>query len=254
MYKVDINCDMGESFGLYNFGYDEEMMKYISSANIACGFHAGDPQIMRETVQLAKENGVTIGAHPSFPDLLGFGRREMNCTDTEIKDYITYQIGALREFSRLSGLEIQHCKPHGSLYVMAMEDEKLAKAILEAIATIDENMIVFALNHSAVSYLGNKMGMRIALEAFADRDHTTTGGIVPLRKGQKIDDYQALADRAVRMVKEKMVRADTGEDAEIIAQTICIHGDTPGASELAKWMSEEMKKNDIEVTSINNIV
>jgi 5-oxoprolinase (ATP-hydrolysing) subunit A len=254
MYKVDINCDMGESFGLYNFGHDEEMMKYISSANIACGFHAGDPHTMRETVKLAKENDVKIGAHPSFPDLLGFGRREMNCTDTEIKDYITYQVGALREFSRLYDLELQHCKPHGSLYVMAMEDEKIARAILESIANIDENMIVFALNNSAVSYIGEKMGMRIGLEAFADRDHNKTGGLVPLRRGQEIEDYHALASRAVRMVKEKVVQSDTGEDADIIAQTLCIHGDTPGASKLAKYISEEMKKNDIEVTSINNFV
>ncbi|AMQ07842.1 LamB/YcsF family protein [Sporosarcina psychrophila] len=252
--KVDINCDMGESFGLYEFGYDEEMMKYITSANIACGYHAGDPHVMRKTVQLAKEYNVQIGAHPSFPDLLGFGRRELSCTEEEIKDYITYQVGALREFAKLSGLEIQHCKPHGALYVMAMEDEKLAKAILEAIAEIDKNIIIFALNNSAVTHLGEKMGMRIAKETFADREHTKSGGIVPLRKGQRIDDYTALANRVVRMVKDETVKADTGEDTRIKAQTICIHGDTPGASTLAKHIDTALKNNNIEVTPIKNII
>lgn len=218
--KVDLNCDMGESYALYELGNDEEMMNYITSANIACGYHAGDPHVMRKTVQLAKEYEVQIGAHPSFPDPLGFGRREMNCTDGEIKDYITYQLGALREFAKLSGLQIQHCKPHGALYTMAMEDERMAKAILEAIAEIDQNIIVFALNNSAIVELGGKMGLRIAKETFADREHTKTGAIVPVRKGQKIDDYEALADRVVRMVMEETVKTDTGEDARIKAQTV----------------------------------
>ena len=159
MYKVDINCDMGESFGLYEQGNDEEMMKYISSANIACGFHAGDPHVMRKTVELAKKYNVGIGVHPGFPDLLGFGRRAMACTPSEIKDYIIYQMGALREFANIFDVKLQHCKPHGALYMRAMEDKQVARAILEAIHAVSKDMIVFALNNSEFMEEAIKMGI-----------------------------------------------------------------------------------------------
>lgn len=252
--KVDLNCDMGESYGMYTLGNDEEMMKYISSANIACGFHAGDPHAMRKTVELAKEHGVQIGAHPGFPDTLGFGRREMNCTDSEIKDYIVYQIGALREFASIYDISLQHCKPHGALYTMAMEDERMARAILEAIAQINENMIVFALNNSAVLEIGKQMGIKVATEVFADREHTETGAIVPVRKGQKIEDFDALANRVLKMVRDGVVRTPDGVDAKIHAQTICIHGDTPDAPVLAKHITECLATEGIEITSIDRIL
>ncbi|MCP3029806.1 LamB/YcsF family protein [Halobacillus sp. A1] len=252
--KVDLNCDMGESFGMYQLGSDEEMMQYITSANIACGYHAGDPSTMRRTVELAKEYEVQIGAHPAFPDLMGFGRRHMNCTPAEIKDYVNYQLGALREFARRYDLPIAHCKPHGAMYMMAMEEEKVARAILEAIAVVDDNIIVFAMNNSAVVELGEKMGVRVAKETYSDREHTETGSIIMTRKGSAIDDYETMATRVVRMVKEGKVTAHTGNDADVAAETVCIHGDTPGAVKLAKTIHESLINNDIEVTPIQNIL
>jgi 5-oxoprolinase (ATP-hydrolysing) subunit A len=252
--KIDLNCDMGESFGIYQLGNDEEMMKYITSANIACGYHAGDPCTMRKTIALAKEHHLQIGAHPALPDLLGFGRRHMNCTPAEIKDYVTYQLGALKEFAARFDLPVAHCKPHGALYMMAMEDETIAKAVLEAISEVDENIITFAMNNSAVEELGKTMGIRVAKETYSDREHTETGSIVLTRKGSAIDDYEALAERAVRMVKEGKVETHTGQDIDIKSETICIHGDTPGAADLAKAIYTAMENNNIEVTSIQNVL
>ncbi|MGG1658237.1 LamB/YcsF family protein [Brevibacillus sp. NRS-1366] len=254
MIKVDLNCDMGESFGMYKLGNDEEMMQYITSANIACGFHAGDPHVMRRTTELAKRYGVGIGAHPAFPDVIGFGRRYMKCTPGEIKDYVTYQTGALREFAAANGLRIQHCKPHGALYMMAMDDEQLARAILEAIADMDSQTVVFALNNSAVAEIGKQMGIPVALEAYSDREHTATGSIVLTRTGPSIQDYRDMAERVVRMVKEGRVVTHTGEDASIIAQTVCIHGDTPGATELAKAIVEALKQNEIKIAPIREVL
>jgi 5-oxoprolinase (ATP-hydrolysing) subunit A len=254
MLKVDLNCDMGESYGLYQLGNDEEMMKYITSANIACGFHGGDPHIMRKTVELAKKYEVGIGAHPGFPDLLGFGRRHMSATVSEIKDYVTYQIGALREFASAIGMKLQHCKPHGALYMLAMEDEKVARIILEAIAKVDSNTIVFAMNHSAVVEVGKKMGIRIAKEVYSDREHTSTGSIVLTRKGPAIQDYRKMADRVVRMVKEGKVVTHTGEEISIKAETVCIHGDTPGAPLLAKAIVEALNAENIEISPIHDVL
>lgn len=252
--KVDLNCDMGESFGVYEMGQDDKMMQVITSANIACGYHAGDPQVMRHTVELAQKYGVGIGAHPGFPDLLGFGRRYMQCTPSEIQNYVIYQLGALREFVSLTGATIQHCKPHGALFMMAMEDEAIARTILEAISKIGPEIIVFALNNSAVAEVGERMGLPIAKEGYADREHTASGSIVLTRKGPSITDYDAMADRVLRMVQEGKVKADTGEDADIEVQTLCIHGDTPGAVNLAQTVRESLLSAGVEVTSIRNIL
>lgn len=252
--KVDLNCDMGESFGLYQMGNDEEMMKYISSANIACGFHAGDPHVMHKTVQLAKTYNVAIGAHPAFPDLMGFGRRHMNCTPEEIRDYIWYQLGALREFARAYQVELQHCKPHGALYMMAMSDEKIARAILEGLARVSERMIVFALNNSAVEEIGKQMGIPVAREVYADREHTIDGSIVLTRTGPTIRDYREMAARVVRMVKEGKVLTPDGEDATVKAETICIHGDTPGAPELVKHICAAFEEAGISIVAARHIV
>ncbi len=247
--KVDINCDMGESFGLYQLGNDEEMMKYISSVNIACGFHAGDPSVMRRTVQLAKQYGVSVGAHPGFPDLLGFGRRYMNCTPEEIQDYVIYQIGALREFANIYGVEINHCKPHGALYIAAMEDEKIARPLLEAIAQINDQMIVYALNNSAVVMVADQMGIPVAKEVYSDREHKNNGFNVLTRFGPTIQDFEAAAARVVRMVKNGKVITNTGEDIDIQADTVCIHGDTPGAPQLARAIFAALAENGIEIVA-----
>lgn len=249
---VDLNCDMGESFGHYQLGNDEEMMALISSANIACGFHAGDPHVMRKTVQLARQHDVSIGAHPGFPDRMGFGRRYMTCSAEEIRDYILYQTGALREFARAYQLDLDHCKPHGALYMMAMADENIARAFLEGLAMLDEKMIVYALNGSAVAWLGEKMGIPIALEVYADRDHTEDGSIVLTRSGPTISDPQTMANRVVRMVKEGKVTTPDGKEATVRADTICIHGDTPGAVELTKAIHQAFREAGIEVRSVKN--
>ncbi|GIO08923.1 LamB/YcsF family protein [Brevibacillus reuszeri] len=248
--KVDLNCDMGESFGLYQMGNDEEMIKYISSANIACGYHAGDPHVMHKTVQMAKEYDVAIGAHPGFPDSIGFGRRYMSCTPDEIRDYIMYQVGALREFASYYHMELQHCKPHGALYMMAMDDEKLARAILEALGRVSNRMIVFALQNSAVEEVGKQMGIPIAREVYADREHTKNGSIVLTRTGPTIENYEMMAARVVRMVKEGIVLTPDGEEASVHAQTVCIHGDTPGAPILIKHIYEALRAAEIMVAPI----
>jgi UPF0271 protein len=252
--KVDLNCDMGESFGLYQIGNDEEMMKYITSANIACGFHGGDPHVMRQTVQLAKEYDVALGAHPGFPDLIGFGRRHINCTADEVKDYVVYQMGALKGFAQYVGLELQHCKPHGALYMMAMSDETLARAILEGIASFSDTIIVFALNNSAVAHVGEKMGLPIAKEVYADREHTKDGSIILTRTGPTIQSYEAMADRVVNMVKEKKVITPDGEEATVEVNTVCIHGDTKGAPELIRQIRERLEEANINVESVKRIL
>ena len=254
MIQVDLNCDMGESFGIYQLGLDEEMMQYITSANIACGYHAGDPRVMRKTIELAKTWQVGVGAHPAFPDLQGFGRRHMNCTPSEVKDYILYQMGALREFATCYGLPVQHCKPHGALYMAIMEDEHLARAFLEAVAAINENTVVFALNNSAVAALGKEMGIPVALEVYADREHTANGSIIMTRTGPNIRDYDEMAMRVVRMVKEGTVVTPEGETASITAHTVCIHGDTPGATQLAKAIVEALRQHEIRVAPIHKIL
>lgn len=252
--KIDLNCDMGESFGLYKMGNDEEMMKYISSANIACGFHGGDPHVMKQTVLLAKKYEVAIGAHPGFPDLVGFGRRYLTCTPDEVKDYVVYQMSALKGFADVYGLELQHCKPHGALYMMAMSDEKLARAILEGIAAFSEKLIVFALNNSAVVHVGEKMGLPIAKEVYADREHTKDGSIILTRTGPTIQNYHEMTERVVKMVKEQKVFTPDGEEAEVEVKTVCIHGDTEGAPELISQIRSALEEADIKVEPIRNFI
>ncbi|SFE52960.1 LamB/YcsF family protein [Alteribacillus iranensis] len=250
MAKIDLNCDMGESFSQYVLGNDEEMMQYITSANIACGYHGGDPHVMRKTVKLAKEYDVKIGAHPGFPDLLGFGRRDMAATASEVKDYVTYQMGALREFARAEDIQLQHCKPHGALFMKAMRDRDLARTILEAVHEADPNMVVFSLARSEVYEEAQKMGVPVAKEAYADREHTKEGSIVMTRKGSAIEDYDKMAERVVRIVTEGRVITNEGEDVKLEAETVCIHGDTPGAPKLAKTITEALQSANVDITSV----
>ena len=252
--KIDLNCDLGESFGNFKMGNDSEMMKYITSANIACGFHAGDANVMSETVRFARAAGVAIGAHPGFPDLEGFGRRNMSCTENEIRNYIRYQVGALREFCTYAKLELQHVKPHGNLYVMAMEDEKMARAILEVLSTLGKDVITFALNDSAISNMAKAMGVPVAIEGYGDREHTNNGHIVQIRKGPKEDLTQVLTDRAVRLVTEHKVISNTGDETELHVQTLCVHGDTYGAVNLMKNIREGLEAKGVEITAVKNII
>lgn len=179
--KIDLNCDLGESFGNYKIGMDEEVIKYISSANIACGFHASDPFVMAKTVSLAKENGVSIGAHPGYPDLVGFGRRNMNVAPQEVKAMVQYQIGALNAFCKATGIKMNHVKPHGAMYNMAAKDEKLALAIAEGIAEVDDSLILLGLSGSQLLKAANYVGLNCANEVFADRAYEEDGSLVACR-------------------------------------------------------------------------
>ncbi|MHB8202302.1 MAG: LamB/YcsF family protein [Desulfomonilaceae bacterium] len=241
---VDLNCDMGESFGMYNLGLDDQVIKYVTSANIACGFHAGDPLVMNRTVQLAANHNVAVGAHPGFPDLEGFGRRNMDCSPNEIRAYVTYQVGALMAFCAKHGVRLQHVKPHGCLYNMAAVDNNIARAIAEAVAGVDANIILVALagkSAEAMSTIGREVGIRVAFEAFADRAYTPDGELVSRRlPGAVIKDPVHAAEQALRIVKEGRVIAIDSSFLHVEAQTLCIHGDTPGASDLLRSVRERL--------------
>jgi UPF0271 protein len=249
--KMDINCDMGESFGAYKLGLDEEVIKYITSANIACGYHAGDPLVMERTISLAKEHGVSVGAHPSFPDLMGFGRRNMDATLPEIKGYVIYQIGALQAFAKAQGLRVEHVKAHGALYLMAVEDEKISEALVEAIASVDKDLIFVALAGSKgekMTKIGEKIGLRVAYEAFPDRAYTPEGTLVSRRQpGAVIKEPDVVAQRALMMAKEGKVVAIDGTEIPLQAETLCVHGDTPGAVNLVKNIRETLTAAGVEV-------
>jgi len=255
MAKIDLNCDMGESFGAYKLGFDEEIIKYVSSANIACGFHAGDPVVMQRTIRLAKTYGVKVGAHPGYPDLLGFGRRNMAVAATDVKGYLIYQIGALQAFARVEGLELQHVKPHGALYNMAVKDPKLAQAIAEAVRSLDKGLILVVLAGSAWVNIAKEQGLRVAGEAFADRAYSADGSLVPRSQpGAVIKDKKEVAERVIGMIEEGRVKAITGEDVIIKADTICLHGDSPGALELAIHLRSALGDRGIKVVPLEEIV
>jgi UPF0271 protein len=255
MTEIDLNCDVGESFGAYKLGFDEEIIKHVSSANIACGFHAGDPVVMQRTIKLAKKYGVKVGAHPGYPDLLGFGRRNMAVAPAEVKSYLIYQIGALQAFARVEGLELQHVKPHGALYNMAVENPKLAQAIAEAVRSLDERLILVVLAGSPWVNIAKGQGLRVAGEAFADRAYSADGSLVPRsRPGAVINDKKEVAGRVIRMIEEGRVKAITGEDITIKADTICLHGDTPGVLELAIHLRRALRDRGINVAPLEDVV
>ncbi|MBN6187883.1 LamB/YcsF family protein [Aneurinibacillus sp. BA2021] len=244
--KIDINCDMGESFGMYELGNDEEMMKYVSTINVACGYHAGDPLVMRRTVELAKQHGINVGAHPGFPDLMGFGRRRMTATAEEVENYILYQVGALQAFLHAYDMQLSHIKPHGAMYMMAMEHDDLAQAVLNAAEKIDKRLPLFALNNSALARLGQEQGFNIVFEVYADREHDETGGIVMTRKGADYTDMEERARRVLRMCKEGRVVTHDGKDIELRAETVCIHGDHPDAPKLAQAIIRLLDSEGVE--------
>src|ERR687884_2265600 len=232
--RIDINSDLGESFGAYTIGNDAGLMKAITSANVAAGFHAGDPSVLRETVRMAKANGVAVGAHPGFPDLVGFGRRELNVTPGEAEDFVLYQVAAVAGVAAAEGVKIQHVKPHGALFNMAVRDAELSAAIARAVAAFDRNLILFGLPGSEILAAGRTAGLRVAAEVFADRAYEPDGSLASRRKpGSVIHDVDAVVARAVRMVKDRNVVATDGKVVPLEADTICVHGDTPGSDALA---------------------
>lgn len=251
--KIDFNCDMGESFGSYVMGHDDEIINYITSANIACGFHAGDPNWMRRTVELAEKHGVGIGAHPSFPDLPGFGRRNMDIAPNDVKNDVIYQIGALTAFT--SAKKLQHVKPHGAMYNMAANNEDLAKAICRAILEVDPNIILVVLAGSKWSDVAKEMGVRVGLEAFADRAVNADGTLVPRRKpGSVIEGVEEVAERSIKIVTEGKVTAITGEEVCIRADTLCLHSDTPNSIEMASSIKSALEGAGVDIVALSKIV
>ena len=214
MYKVDLNSDLGESFGAYTIGLDKEVIAHISSANVACGYHAGDPLVMDATVLAAKEAGVAVGAHPGYPDLIGFGRRNIACSPKDAKAYVKYQLGALMAFCKAHGVKMQHCKPHGALYNQAAKDPALAAAIAEAVYEVDPELILLGLANSHLITEAEKVGLKTASEVFADRAYQADGSLVPRSKpGAVIHDKDEAIARTIRMVKEGKVTAITGRQS-----------------------------------------
>lgn len=254
--KIDINCDLGESFGNFRVGHDSEIMPFITSANIACGFHAGDPLIMARTVKLAKENGVAIGAHPSFPDLMGFGRREMSLSKEEVKNIVTYQIGALEAFAKAIDKNLQHVKPHGALYNTAAKNEAYANAIIEALRAVNSKLVLFAPVNSKMAKTAVKAGLRVAYEAFADRAYNPDGSLVSRNiAGAVIGEARLVAERVVRMVKEKKITTINGQTVKFDeVHTICVHGDMLNAVELADSVKKALLAADVEVTQVGTFI
>ena len=255
MYKVDLNSDMGESFGNYSLGMDEEVMKFITSANIACGWHAGDAMVMDKTVAAAQKINIAIGAHPGFPDLLGFGRREMKVSYEEAKNYIKYQIGALWAFAKSRGVELQHVKAHGAFYNMAAKDSQMARAIAEAVYEVDKELILVGLAKSEMIRIGKDIGLKVANEVFADRAYNPDGTLVSRNiKGAVIHDKDEAIKRVIRMVMSGKVTAATGEDIDIQADTICVHGDNPSAVSFVQEIRKALEEENIIVAPIGSFI
>ena len=251
--RMDLNSDLGESFGPWPMGQDAALMASISSANVACGFHAGDPGAMRETVALAKAHGVAVGAHPGFPDLVGFGRREIKATAQEVEDFVVYQVAALAGIAATQGVSLQHVKAHGALYNMACRDRALADAIARAVAMIDRRLILFGLPGSELLRAGESAGLPVAAEVFADRAYERDGSLASRHKpGSVIHDTDAVVARAVRMVRDRTVVALDGSVIPLEARTICLHGDTPGAAALARAVRAGLETAGIRINALSN--
>ena len=242
---------MGESFGAWRMGRDAELMDYVSSINVACGFHAGDPTVIAETIKTALKKGVSVGAHPSYPDLQGFGRREMALSPEEVFDIVLYQIAAVKGICEAYGIKLHHVKPHGALYNRAAKDPALAKAIVKAVKTLDKNLVFYGLAGSHLISEAEKIGLKTASEVFADRTYQPDGTLTPRTEpGALIENAERAVAQVLEMVKDQTVTAVSGEKIPIKADTVCIHGDTPQAPEFARTIRERLIKNGIEVSAI----
>lgn len=251
MKQVDLNCDLGESFGNYTCGLDAEVIPHISSANVACGFHASDPLVMMKTVALAKQYGVSVGAHPGYPDLVGFGRRNMTVSPVELKAMVQYQIGALQAFCKAQGTVLQHVKPHGAMYNMAAKDRKLADAICEAIAEVDSSLILLGLSGSQMLEAAKETGLPWASEVFADRAYEDDGSLTPRAlPGSVITDEEEAIARVLQMVQEGTVTARSGKTIPIQADSICLHGDGVKAVEFARRIRAELTAAGVKIVPL----
>jgi 5-oxoprolinase (ATP-hydrolysing) subunit A len=248
MLRVDLNCDMGESFGAWSMGADAAILPHVTSVNIACGFHAGDPSVMRATVHAAAALGLAIGAHPGLPDLLGFGRRSMAVSPAEAYDMVVYQVGAMQAVARAAGTTLAHVKPHGALYNMAAADDALADAIARAVRDVDAALVLVGLSGSNSIDAGVRLGLRTAREVFADRHYRANGSLVPRSSPHAlVTDVSVAVSRALRMVRTGRVTASDGTEIAVVAETICIHGDAPGASAFAQQIRSALHADGIAV-------
>lgn len=246
--RVDLNADIGESFGVYKTGSDELLVRTITSANIACGFHAGDPGVMRQTVRLAARAGVVVGAHPGFPDLAGFGRREMNVAPQDVADLVLYQIGALSAIAKAEGLTVRHVKPHGALYNMSVRRADLAEAVARAVASLDSALILVGLPGSELLAAASRLGLRVAAEAFADRSYEPDGSLTPRHLADAVlAEPDRAADRAVRMVRDGKIVARDGSTLAVKIDTLCVHGDNQHAVRLAAAVRAGLEQAGIDV-------
>jgi UPF0271 protein len=245
---IDLNSDLGESFGPWKMGQDEALMTSITSANVACGFHAGDATVMRQTIALAKRHGVAVGAHPGFQDLQGFGRREMHVSASEVEDLVLYQVAAMAGVAAAEGVRLQHVKAHGALYNMAARDAALARAIARAVVAFDRSLILFGLPNSPLLAQGERAGLQVAAEIFADRTYEADGSLTSRRvAGSVIHDPAVVVQRAIDMVSTRRVTATNGTTITLDARTLCLHGDTPGAAELARQIRSALEAAGIAV-------
>jgi UPF0271 protein len=251
--RIDLNSDLGESFGPWPMGQDAALMDSISSANIACGFHAGDPGTMRATIALAREKGVAIGAHPGFQDLVGFGRREVKASPAEVEDLVLYQISALAGMAAAQGMTLQHVKAHGALYNMACRDRALADAIARAVASLDRSLILFGLPNSELLRAGEAAGLPVAAEVFGDRAYDPDGSLTSRAKpGSVIHDTQRVVERAIMMARDRQVIAVDGSTIALRADTICLHGDTPGAADHARAVRAGLEAAGIRIGCVSD--
>jgi 5-oxoprolinase (ATP-hydrolysing) subunit A len=257
-HQIDLNSDVGESFGAYKIGLDEAVIPLITSANIACGFHAGDPLVMARTVSLAAECGVGLGAHPGLPDLMGFGRRTMDISLDDIAHYVTYQVGALQAFARQRGLTLQHVKPHGALYNMAVANPDISDTIARVISELDRNLILVALagvNGDEMAAIAQRHSIRIAFEFFADRAYNPDGSLVNRKlPGAVLHDDETVAERIIKLAKEGSVTAIDGTEMKLEADTICVHGDNPQALSLVKRIRDSLMDSEIEVSPMGTFL
>lgn len=252
---VDLNCDMGESFGAYSMGDDAALMPLVTSANVACGYHAGDPMVMDRTVRLAREHGVGVGAHPGLPDLVGFGRREMGLSREEIQACVLYQVGALAAFVRAHGLELQHVKAHGALYNKAAVDIQVARALAEAVVRFSKGLILVVPAGSRMEEAAVEVGLTVAREAFADRRYNADGTLQSRREaGSVIGDPSEAARQALGIVRDGVVIAHSGERVAVRAETLCVHGDNPSAPAIAREVRAALARAGILVRPMREVV
>ncbi|MBE7024484.1 MAG: LamB/YcsF family protein [Ruminococcaceae bacterium] len=255
MYAIDLNSDLGESFGAYTIGRDKDILPLVSSANVACGFHAGDPTIMAKTAAYCKESGTAIGAHPGFADLQGFGRRNMQLSPEDAKHLVIYQVGALDAFCKSEGISLQHVKPHGALYNMAAKDAALAKAICEGIYTYNPSLILLGLANSEMLRAAREIGLPHAAEVFADRAYEDDGTLVARSKpGAMIHDEDLAVSRVIRMIKNRTVTTVSGREIEICPDSVCVHGDSEKALLFVKKIRSALEKEGIAIKPIAQII